>query len=322
MPLDPKVKATLDQQAALPRLSTLPVDVVRQGIAASLHLMPTSTAPVAGVENRSVPSPAGELPIRVYTPQGQGPFPLIVYFHGGGWTICTLDTHDPICRELCAGAQAVVVSVDYRLAPEHPFPAAPDDCFAATRWVAEHVTGLGGDPERIVVAGDSAGGNLAAVVALRARDEGGPALRGQLLIYPSTDLYGETESRRENGQGYGLTTEDMLWFRGHYLSDPAQAMHPHASPSKAQSLADLPPALVITAEYDPLRDEGEDYARALRGAGVEASFTRYDGMHHGFFGGVGVYDQTRMALEEANIWLRGVLGVPQGQAENRVTAQP
>ncbi|EYB67202.1 alpha/beta hydrolase [Deinococcus phoenicis] len=307
MPLDPKVKATLDQQAALPPLHALPVEVVRQGIAASLHLMPTSDAPVAQVENRTIPGPAGELPIRVYTPQGQGPFPLVVYFHGGGWTICTLDTHDPICRELCAGAGAVVVSVDYRLAPEHPFPAAPDDCFAATRWVAEHAAELGGEPERIAVAGDSAGGNLAAVVALRARDEGGPALRGQLLIYPSTDLLGETASRRENGQGYGLTTEDMHWFRGHYLADEAHAAHPHASPSQAENLSNLPPALVITAEYDPLRDEGEDYARALQAAGVDTRFTRYDGMHHGFFGGVGVYDQTRTALDEANAWLRGVL---------------
>lgn len=309
MPLDPKVKATLDQQAALPPLHTLPVEMVRRGIANSLHLLPTSSAPVARVEDRTVPGPAGELPIRVYTPEGQGPFPLIVYFHGGGWTICTLDTHDPICRELCAGAGAVVVSVDYRLAPKHPFPAAPDDCLAATRWVSDHAEELGADPERIAVAGDSAGGNLAAVVALRVRDEGGLALRGQLLIYPSTDLFGETESRRVNGQGYGLSTEDMRWFRGHYLADEAHAEHPHASPSRAQSLAALPPALVITAEYDPLRDEGEDYARALQAAGVDARLTRYEGMHHGFFGGVGVYDQTRAALDETSAWLRGVLEV-------------
>lgn len=309
MPLDPKVAAALAQSAALPPISTLPVEAVRRGIAAQLHLMPRSGAPVTGVQERTIPGPAGDLAIRVYTPPGEGPFPVVVFFHGGGWTICTLDTHDPQCRELCAGAGALVVSVDYRLAPEFPFPAAPEDCLAATRWVAAHAAELGGDPGRLAVAGDSAGGNLAAVVALRARDEGGPALRGQLLIYPSTDLLGsaETESYRENGQGYGLSREDMAWFRGHYLPTPEHAGHPDASPAKAKSHAGLPPALVVTAEYDPLRDDGEAYARTLERAGVPVQLTRYDGMNHGFLGGIGVYEQTGAALGEMSAWLRRVL---------------
>jgi acetyl esterase len=199
----------------------------------------------------------------------------------------------------------VVVSVDYRLAPEHKFPAAPDDCLAATRWVAANASALGGDGGRIIVAGDSAGGNLAAVTALRVRDEGGPKLIGQLLIYPVTDYYQPgTPSMVENAEGFGLTRDGMIWFWNHYVRSAGDGVHPHASPLRAATLAGLPPALVATAQYDPLRDEGEFYADALREAGVTVEMKRWDGMNHGFFFFPGVVDAATQAVDEACAWAR------------------
>jgi acetyl esterase len=238
---------------------------------------------VASAADRTIPGPGGPLGLRVYTPRGAGPFPLLVFFHGGGFVVCDLDTHDALCRNLCAGAGCVVASVDYRLAPEHRFPAAPDDCLAATRWAAEHAAELRADPARVAAGGDSAGGNLAAVVAQRARDEGGPRLAAQLLLYPTTDAAATgMPSLAENAEGYGLTARDMAWFKGHYLGDPAEAANPHASPLRAADLRGLPPALVQTAEYDPLRDEGEAYAARLRAGGRADRRSRRAGMIHGF----------------------------------------
>jgi acetyl esterase len=214
-----------------------------------------------------------------------------------------------MCRNLSAGADCVVVSVDYRLAPEHKFPAAPDDCLAATRWVAQNASALNGDVRRIMVAGDSAGGNLAAVTALRARDEGGPRLIGQMLIYPVTDYYQPgTPSMTENAEGFGLTREGMIWFWNHYVRSPGDGVHPHASPLRAPTLAGLPSALVVTAEYDPLRDEGEYYAEALHKAGVPVEMKRWDGMNHGFFFFPGVVGQSTLATDEACSWARRVFG--------------
>jgi acetyl esterase len=242
-------------------------------------------------------------------PKGEGPFPLMVFFHGSGFVVCDLDTHDGMCRNLCAGAHCVVVSVDYRLAPEHKFPAAPDDCLAATRWVAENASGLNGDAGRIMVAGDSAGGNLAAVTALRIRDEGGPKLIGQMLIYPVTDYYQPgAPSMTENAEGYGLTRDGMIWFWNHYVRSPGDGVHPHASPLRAATLAGLPPALVATAQYDPLRDEGEFYAEALRKVGVPVEMKRWDGMNHGFFFFPGIVDKATRATDEACDWARRVFG--------------
>ena len=249
--------------------------------------------------------------LRIYTPLGTGPFPLLVFCHGSGFVLCSLDTHDGMCRNLCAGAACVVVSVDYRLAPEHKFPAGIEDCLYAVRWAAAHASELGTDPTRIAVAGDSAGGNMAAVAALRLRDEGGPALCAQLLLYPVTDYHTPgTPSYEENAEGYGLTRDTMKWFWKHYLSDPAQGAHPHASPLRARDLSGLPAALVITAEYDPLRDEGELYADKLRAAGVPTAMTRYDGVNHGFMFWVGVADKAGAAMNEACEWLRGVFAGP------------
>lgn len=261
--------------------------------------------PVASVMDRTIPGPAGELPIRIYTPEGPGPFPALVYFHGGGFVVGSLASGDPTCRALCHGASCVVVSVEYRLAPEHKFPAATDDCLAATRWLAAHAAELNADPARLAVAGESSGGNLAAVTALRLRDEGGPALRGQLLIYPVADYHTPpTPSYIANADGYLLTRAMMVWFWGHYLSDAGEANHPHAAPLRAPDLSGLPAALVITAEFDPLRDEGERYAERLQQAGVPTQLARYDGMIHGFLLLSELFDEGRQAMEEAILWLR------------------
>jgi acetyl esterase len=312
MPLDPKVRELLNLRADAPPLGTVPVETMRKetrGQMAALFRMGLITTPVAAVEDRLIPGPAGDLPVRIFTPEGHGPFPLVVFFHGGGWVLGDLDTHDPFCRTLCSEAECVVVSVGYRLAPEHRFPAAVDDALAATRRVADHAAEVGGDPARIVVAGDSAGGNLAAVTALRIRNEGGPVLRGQLLIYPALGYHTPpTPSYIENAEGYGLTREDASWFWDQYLADESQAANPHAAPLLAPDLARLPPALVITAEYDVLRDEGERYAERLRAAGVEARATRYDGVNHRFAELIGILDQAQQACDEMCAWLRDVLG--------------
>jgi acetyl esterase len=308
MPVDPQIQGLLDLRAKLPPLHTLSVADAKEQMAA--REIPGLRIPdVASVVNRDMQGPAGTLPLRIYTPRGEGPFPLMVFFHGSGFVVCDLDTHDSICRNLCAGADCVVVSVDYRLAPEHKFPAASDDCLAATNWAAQNASALRGDAGRIMVVGDSAGGNLAAVTALRARDEGGSRLVGQMLIYPVTDYYQPgTPSMKENAEGFGLTREGMIWFWNHYVRSPGDGVHPHASPLRAATLAGLPPALVMTAEYDPLRDEGEDYAEAMRKSGVSVEMKRWDGMNHGFFFFPGIVDKSTEAIDEACFWARRILG--------------
>ena len=305
MPLDPQMQAYLDQMAALnlAPMHTFPPEMVRQGM-----LMELANAgepePVAHVENQSIAGPRGEIPIRVYTPTGDGPFPLLVFFHGGGWVVCNLDTHDNVCRNLANAAGCVVVSVDYRLAPEYKFPAAPEDCYAATQWVAANASRLNGDASRIAVGGDSAGGNLATVVALMARDQGGPPLLFQLLIYPVTDATGSSPSMIENADGYGLTREDMIWFTNHYLNNEDEQQNPLASPLLAPNLNGLPPALIITAEYDPLRDEAELYGQRLKDAGVPVTTTRYNGAIHGFVSRP--FDLGKKALRECSDALKAI----------------
>ena len=306
MPLDPQVQNLLDQMAALnaPPMSTLTPDLVRMGTKMQREAFPVEPEPVAQVVNGAIPGPAGEIPIRIYTPAGSGPFPALVFFHGGGWVICDLDTHDSLCRSLCNGAGCVVVSVDYRLAPEHKFPAAPEDCYAATQWVAGHAAEINADPDSIAVGGDSAGGNLTAVVAQMARDQDGPALAFQLLIYPATDFTFDGPSLRENAEGYFLTSDDMDWFTNHYLNSTADRTNPLASPMQADDLSELPPALVITAEYDPLRDEGEAYGQQLQEAGVPVTISRYDGMIHGFLSIEPMTDKGQQARAECAQALR------------------
>ena len=304
MALDPQVKMLLEQMAGLPRLETLSVADARKQVEA--RVAPNlPTLAVASVVNRIIMGPGGDLAMRIYTPIGCGPFPLMAFFHGSGFVLCSLDTHDGVCRNLCAAAGCVVVSIDYRLAPEHKFPAGPEDCYAATKWAAEHARELNADSGRVAIAGDSAGGNMVAVTALMIRDNGGPALRGQLMIYPVTDYFSSDHgSYKENAEGYGLTAVGMKWFWGHYLNSAAEADNPYVSPLRARDLRRLAPALIITAEYDVLRDEGEHYGRRLAEAGVPTKVSRYDGMHHGFFNMYGFVDKAKQALEESASWLK------------------
>ena len=290
----------------VPATNTLSVAEARAQYEARIRLMPPPPA-VGAVTERVIAGPGGDLRLRVYRPQGHGPFPLLAFFHGSGFVLCSLDTHDGMCRNLCAGAGCVVVSVDYRLAPEHKYPAGLEDCLFATRWIAAHATELEGDANRLAICGDSAGGNLAAAAALRIRDQGGPRLVGQLLLYPVTDYHTPgTPSYRENAEGYGLTRDTMVWFWDHYLTDPSEAADPYVSPLQARDFSRLPPALVATAEYDPLRDEGEDYAEKLRADGTAATVSRWDGMNHGFLFWVGRVDKANEAMAESCRWLRQI----------------
>jgi len=305
--LDPQIDALLKkmQERGAPPVNTLTPTEARETRNPVFIDLGGPPEEVSKVENRNVPGPAGEIPLRIYTPRGSGPFPVLVYFHGGGWIICNLDTHDAVCRHLANGASCVVVSVDYRLAPEHKFPAAAEDAYAATRWVAENARIMDVDPERIAVGGDSAGGNLAAVVSLMAREKGGPQLVHQLLVYPVTDLSSmDNDSYREHGQGYILTKDSMAYYGSHYLAGEKDALNPYASPLLAKDLSGLPSPLVITAEYDVLTDEGKAYADRLQEAGVPVRYSCYDGLIHAFFSMAGVVDRTRDALDEAAAALR------------------
>ena len=302
MPLDPSLKIVLDQLTGGPKLHELAPQDARRFF--DEMQLPMAEISVAKVEDRRIPGPSGEIPVRIYIPDVQGPLPALVYFHGGGWVIGSLETHDPSCRELANRVGCAVVSVDYRLSPEHRYPAAAEDCYAATRWVAENAGGLGVDPARIAVGGDSAGGNLSAAVALMARDRAEPGLCYQFLVYPVTDADFTRPSYRENATGYLLEAATMEWFWSHYVPDPARRVEPYCAPLRAESVAGLPPALVITAEYDPLRDEGEAYARRMQEAGVVTTCTRYDGMIHGFFAMGMIAEAARNAMEEASEALR------------------
>ena len=308
MALLPEIRSLLDQQATSgrPPLHHQSVEQARACHVADAAALNGPPAPVAAVADRLVPGPAGELPVRVYTPEGSRPFPIVVFFHGGGWVVGTLDTYDPLCRALAAVTPAVVVSVDYRLAPEHRWPAAVEDAYAATEWASRNAAALGGAQHRLAVAGDSAGGNLAAVVALGARDRGGPAIAFQLLVYPVLDVAGGTASWQEYADGYHLTADGMRWYWDHYLGG-ADGAAPDASPLRAAFVGGLPPALVIGAEYDILRDEGEAYAARLAEAGVDASASRHAGVVHGFVRWRAVTGAAGDALQEAATALRSAL---------------
>jgi acetyl esterase len=299
MSLDPQARAFLDKLAAanLPDVPALTPQEARTQMEVGA-LMLGRPPRVGRVEDRTIPGPSGPVRVRITAPEGPGPFPGLVYFHGGGWVVGSLASHDHLCRAITNIAGVTVVSVDYRLAPEHPFPSAVDDADAATEWVARNAETLGIDGGRLAVGGDSAGGTLAAVVARRARDRGSPALEFQLLIYPITDCDLNTHSYLKNADGYMLTRAAMAWYWDQYVPDPARRFDPDVSPLRAGDLSGLCPALVITAGYDPLRDEAEAYADRLSQAGVAVRLSRYEGMIHGFLRRHALLDQGQAALVE------------------------
>ncbi len=308
MPLDPQIAALLEQLNQAPPMSLGTIEQAR----ANFSRMSTATAAlgpeveVGEITDIEVPGAVGPLPARLYKPaNAEGLLPTLVFFHGGGFVIGDIATYDSQCRILCRDGRSAVLSVEYRVAPEHPFPAAAEDAVEATAWALDHADELGGDSDRVSVGGDSAGGNLAAVTAQALRGHE-PSLAGQLLLYPVTDFSEERQSVAENGEGLFLTADDMRWFREKYIGD-ASPTDPQASPLRAEDLSGLPPALIVTAEFDPLRDDGEAYADGLEAAGVPVVRRRFDGLVHGFFGMGAVSDAAADAIEEVGASLRDLL---------------
>ena len=316
--LHPQARAFIDLLAArgIPPTHTLAPDEARRAYRERRAFTQPEPPAVARVEALSAPGPAGAIALRLYAPvareQQQGPLPVLVYYHGGGWVIGDLDTHDTLCRQLANEAGCAVVAVDYRMGPEHPFPAAVDDCVAATRWIAREAQALGLDAARMAVGGDSAGGNLAAVVALHARDAGAEGLphpiRFQLLIYPATDMRRCASSHSTNGEGYVLTRDTIGYFHDHYMgAGTEQDMDWRASPLLHKDLGRLPPALVITAGYDPLRDEALQYAQRLTESGVRTTLVNFERMIHGFVLMGRVLDEANSAVGLCALELRRAL---------------
>ncbi|MFY7857552.1 MAG: alpha/beta hydrolase [Rubrivivax sp.] len=309
--LDPQARALLDLmiERQVPAVHTLSPDEARRLYRERRFFTQPDPPAVGEVRELSVPGPAGDIPCRLYTPQarGAGLLPVLLYFHGGGWVIGDLDTHDVLCRQLCEGAGVAVLSVDYRLAPEHRFPAAVDDCAALVPWLRDHGAAQGLDASRHALGGDSAGGNLAAVVALMARDAGWPAARLQLLIYPATDMRAVAPSHATRAQGYLLTADSLAYYRGHYTPDPATWADWRASPLLAPDLGRLPPALVLTAGFDPLCDEGRQYADALSAAGNRVQYVGFERQIHGFVPMSRVLDEALTAVDLCSAALRRAL---------------
>jgi len=306
MPLDPRLQPFLERTGLLVKPGSVPreseVLLAEERAKAASVAPPAELEPVARVENLMITGPAGDLPVRLYTPEGTGPFPVLMFFQKS-WCHGNLDTHEIMCRRLCRGVGCLVMTVDSRLAPEAPFPAALEDCYAATCWMAAHAAEFRGDPARIAVGGESGGGNFAAAIALMSRDRGGPALVFQLLICPAAD-YRVTTSPWRDFDGYLIPKAEFLIVRDFYVPQKQEHSHPYAAPSLAADLHGLPPALFITAECDPMRDGGEQYGQRLVEAGVPATVSRYDGMIHGFMHLNTLVPQADQALAEAILALR------------------
>ncbi|MDA1279185.1 MAG: alpha/beta hydrolase [Chloroflexi bacterium] len=304
MPLHPQVKKLMDRRGALgfPDNQDVSPEQARANSRAGRLAIPSEQEQVGEISERSIPGAAGDIRIRIYRPLTAGPHSLVMLFHGGGWVVGDLDTEDSTSRGLVNRVNAVVVSVDYRLAPETRFPGAPEDCYAATVWAIEHAQELGVDASKLAVAGTSAGGNLSAAVALMARDRGGPAIKHQVLFCPVIDYSFDRSSYIANATDYGLTRNGMIWFWEQYLGPGGESSghSPYASPIRAENLAGVADATVIAAEYDPLLDEAADYANSLKAAGVDVTYTAYAGMTHGFNGSFGLIDAARKACDEAS----------------------
>jgi acetyl esterase len=301
MPFHPQVQAIRDRldAASIPNLYTLPIEEARAQDLRGTLSTGGKPEPVDVVRDFAIPGEAGDLAARIYRPASAEPLPALVYFYGGGWSLGTLDTSDAILRMISNRAGCACVAVSYRLAPENKFPAAVNDCYAGAAWIASHAAELGLDPARLAVGGDSSGGNLAAAVTLKAKAAGGPAFVHQLLVYPNTDAAADTESMRDVVDEHFFNKNAIAWYWGMYLATPEDGKNPLASPLLAADLSGLPPATVLTAELDPLRDESELYAKKLADAGVPAEIIRYDGMIHGFFTMVGILDAAREAIDTA-----------------------
>jgi acetyl esterase len=316
MPFHPQIQAIRDrlERNNVPNLYTLPIEEAREVDVKSTVAGAGQPVPVAGVTERDIPGPAGPLRVRIYQPEGEGPWPLLVYFFGGGWSLGTLDTSDDVCRRLTRAARCLTVSVSYRLAPENKFPAAVEDCYAGAAWVAAHAAELGGDAARIAVGGDSSGGNLTIAVTLLARRRGGPPLVHQLLVYPNTDFGSDTVSMRECRDEHFFNPDAVHWYWGLYLAAAEDGADTLASPLREGDLSRLPAATLISAEYDPLRDEGERYAARLAEAGVPVEVRRYDGMPHAFFTMTGLVDAAGEAVDYAAGRLREAFGTGAAQS--------
>ena len=311
MPLDPQAEALLGsmKDAGAKPFETMTPAEARVAAWAFKDLGGPPEA-VASLHHRFVPGPTADLPVRIYRPSGAGDedLPGLVYFHGSGWVVLNIEICDAFSRALANRTGCVVVAVNYQKAPEHKFPIPLDDCYAATRWVFDNAGEVGVDPTRIGVIGDSAGGNLAAAVTLRARDENGPPLAYQVLVYPAVQYGWDTPSALANAEGFLLQRASMEYFWTHYVRSPSDAEHPYCSPLAAEDHAGLPPALIVSAEFDPLCDDGRNYANKLEAAGVPTKFSVYDGMIHGFLWMSGVLDQSKALVDEIGREVRAVLG--------------
>jgi acetyl esterase len=298
MPVNPKIQYFLDQLNTMPAIpmDQITPEAMRSSEASQLAAQPKE--PVEKVEDRTIPLAGRSLPIRVYTPTGEAPYPALVFYHGGGWVLGSIESHDAVCRELANLASCVVVSVEYRLAPEYKFPAAVDDAYESLEWVASHATELGIDKDRIAVGGDSAGGNLATVACLITKERNGPNVVHQLLLYPSTGPASDYPSMAENAKGYLLTGEMMGWFQTQYLQSDKDRIHPYLSPILSDNLEGLPPATILTAQYDPLRDVGIAYAEKLQAHGVKVVHKNYEDLIHGFANFSGFVPEARQAVAE------------------------
>ncbi|MED1916448.1 alpha/beta hydrolase [Bacillus thuringiensis] len=305
--LDPRAKVYLERINQLPPLHKLEPQAVRD-IFAQIPAIEVELAPLAKVEDKLIPAGAdAEINIRIYTPEGQGPFPLFVYYHGGGWVIGDLETVDASCRMLAHLSGRIVASVDYRLAPEHKFPVPVADSYAALKWVSENASSINGSASDLVVGGDSAGGNLSTVLSLLAKDQNGPAIKAQVLIYPVTDMRFDSPSYMEFQEGFGLNRDLMLWFSNHYINHEYDKGNPYVAPLSARDLSNLPPAIVITAECDVLRDEGIAYAERLKNAGVKAEAVCEKGLVHGYFTNMAVFpEQIKVTISRITEFLHTI----------------
>lgn len=305
VPLDPQLAQMFAGSEGWPPVRSMPVDTLREAVRSSSTRLPPPSVTLAAVEDRTILGPAGDMAVRIYTPEGSGPFPVIAYFHGGGFVVGDLDTQDMIARGLCAGARSIVLSVDYRLAPEHRFPAAFDDCWAATQWIGAHAAEIGGDPARLGVAGDSAGGVIACACALLAREAGAPGLSAVVNWYgPGIHPIPEEGSALEFADGPVLRLDDAHYFWELHIRDASDFDDPRASPMKATRHEGLPPTFIASAECDPIRDAVEAYAPVLERAGVEAEVRRYPGMVHGFVSWIGFLPGAQAAMADACAFAR------------------